>query len=100
MRVQLTPSINFPLSGAVNQILPPWTNSFTVNVGQSSKLRSLFAAARRQSIEKKYWLKHKKNKIWCPNGVSLESMSGKTNSLFFHKEISKIWTAFRAAIAR
>jgi len=30
------PSINLPLSGAVNQTLLPWTNFFTVNVGQSS----------------------------------------------------------------
>jgi hypothetical protein len=30
------PSINLPLSGAVNQTLLPWTNYFTVNVGQSS----------------------------------------------------------------
>jgi hypothetical protein len=30
------PSINLPLSGAVNQTLLPWTNFLTVNMGQSS----------------------------------------------------------------
>jgi hypothetical protein len=28
--------VNLPLSGAVNQTLFPWTNYFTINVGQSS----------------------------------------------------------------
>jgi hypothetical protein len=30
------PSTNFPLSGAVTQTFFPWTNFFTVNLGQSS----------------------------------------------------------------
>jgi len=30
------PSFNLPLSGAVTQTFFPWTNYFTVNVGQSS----------------------------------------------------------------